>query len=209
MIRTLIASVFLFSVTLVACGKSGDPAPAPAPAPAPEAAPTPAPAPTPEPTPTPEAAPTPAPEAATELAAGSPAPAVTFTLTDGSKVALNSLKGSRVLVYFYPKDDTPGCTVQAQGIRDRYEDLEAAGVKVFGVSTQDAASHEAFIDKYELPFPLVVDTDARVAKAFGVPLKNGFAMRQSFLIGADGKIAHVWSRVSPQSHVADVLDALN
>ncbi|MEM9874916.1 MAG: peroxiredoxin, partial [Myxococcota bacterium] len=90
------------------------------------------------------------------LAEGDAAPKVEMTLQDGTKVALGDQKGL-VFVYFYPKDDTPGCTVEAKGLRDNYADLQERGVKVFGVSMQDAASHQAFIEKHELPFGLVVD----------------------------------------------------
>jgi peroxiredoxin Q/BCP len=141
------------------------------------------------------------------LAAGDAAPAITMTLQDGKTVELASLKGKQVLVYFYPKDDTPGCTVEAQGLRDAFTDLQAAGVQVYGVSTQDAASHAAFIDKHDLPFPLVVDSGGEVAKAFRVPVKGEYASRQSFLIGTDGKIKKVWLQVKPDAHAAEVLSA--
>lgn len=147
------------------------------------------------------------PDAQRPLAAGDAAPAVTFTLQDGKTVELASLKGKQVLVYFYPKDDTPGCTVEAQGLRDAFTDLQAAGVQVFGVSTQDAKSHEAFIDKHDLPFPLVVDERGDVARAFRVPVKGEYAARQSFLIGADGKVKKVWLEVKPADHAGEVLAA--
>ena len=179
-------------------------APAPA-APAPTPSPTNA-APAPAPSPT-NAAPAPAPTA--PLAVGDAAPDATLLLHDGTTVTLASLRGSRVLVYFYPKDDTPGCTVEAQGLRDRHADLAAAGIKVFGVSVQGADSHKAFIDKHALPFPLVADTDAKVATAFRVPLIGpGLTKRQSFLIGKDGRLEAVWLDVDPSTHAADVLAAL-
>ncbi|PKN54234.1 MAG: peroxiredoxin [Deltaproteobacteria bacterium HGW-Deltaproteobacteria-14] len=138
------------------------------------------------------------------MAAGDPAPDVTLTLTDGTRVALASLKGKRVLIYFYPKDDTPGCTAEAKGIRDAWPDLQAAGLAVYGVSTQDADSHQAFIDKYSLPFPLAVD-DGALADAFQVPRRFGLTARQSFLVGVDGELEHVWREVSAATHAADVL----
>lgn len=141
------------------------------------------------------------------LKAGDAAPDVTFKLQDGKEVKLSSLQGKQVLVYFYPKDDTPGCTKQAEGLRDGWADIQAAGVEVFGVSTQDAQSHQAFIDKYKLPFPLVVDVDGSVAKAFRVPLRNQYAARQSFLIGKDGKIKQVWLEVDPKEHAPTVIAA--
>lgn len=141
------------------------------------------------------------------LKAGDPAPDVALKLQDGQEVKLSSLAGKQVLVYFYPKDDTPGCTMEAEGLRDGWADLQAAGLTVYGVSTQDAESHKAFIDKYKLPFPLVVDTDGAVAKAFRVPMRGTFAARQSFLIGQDGKIKQVWLDVNPKEHAAAVLAA--
>jgi thioredoxin-dependent peroxiredoxin len=144
----------------------------------------------------------------TELKAGDDAPNVTFTLQDGKSVSLASLKGKQVAVYFYPKDDTPGCTVEAQGIRDQWEAFEKAGIQVFGVSMQDAASHSAFIEKHKLPFDLVVDPDQAVPKAFGVPVSGGqYAARHTFLIGADGKIKRVWREVNPKEHAKELLDA--
>ncbi|WP_437956556.1 peroxiredoxin [Sorangium sp. So ce119] len=144
---------------------------------------------------------------AAPLKPGDAAPDVKLTLHDGREVALSSLQGKQVLVYFYPKDDTPGCTVQAKGLRDGWADLQAAGLEVYGVSTQDAQSHQAFIEKYELPFPLVVDADGAVSGAFHVPLRNDFATRQSFLIGKDGKIKQVWLEVDPKEHTAAILAA--
>ena len=177
---------------LIACGSSGPPAAKPdaaKPAAAVVAAP---------------AAPA-APSAA--LAVGDAAPDLTLALHDGRQVALSSLRGKSVLVYFYPKDDTPGCTIEAQGLRDGWADIQAAGLEVFGVSTQDATSHQAFIDKHSLPFPLVVDPEGKVAEAFRVPLRGGMAARQSFLIGPDGKIKQVWLQVNPQEHAATVIAA--
>jgi thioredoxin-dependent peroxiredoxin len=141
-----------------------------------------------------------------DLVAGDMAPDVELPLQDGSKVKLADKKGGIVLVYFYPKDDTPGCTAEAQGLRDNFDELKGLGVTVYGVSTQDADSHQAFIDKYDLPFPLVID-DGTVSKAFQVPSKLGFLARQSFLIGKDGKILKVWRDVDARAHAAEVLAA--
>jgi thioredoxin-dependent peroxiredoxin len=141
------------------------------------------------------------------LAVGDAAPEITMKLHDGKEVRLSSLQGKQVLVYFYPKDDTPGCTVEAQGLRDGWADIQAAGLEVYGVSMQDAESHKAFIDKHTLPFPLVVDTDGAVAKAFRVPTRLSFASRQSFLIGKDGKIKQVWLEVNPKEHAGAILAA--
>ncbi|HEU4533318.1 MAG TPA: peroxiredoxin [Polyangiaceae bacterium] len=145
--------------------------------------------------------------AAAELKEGDQAPDVSLTLEDGKTVKLSSLRGTPVALYFYPKDDTPGCTVEAQGIRDAWADFESSGVKVFGVSTQDAASHKDFIAKHKLPFQLVVDPDGQVAKAFGVPMQMGMASRQSVLIGKDGTIKKVWRKVTPSGHAQELLSA--
>ena len=148
------------------------------------------------------------PASTAQLKEGDDAPNVTFTLQDGKTVSLDSLKGKQIAVYFYPKDDTPGCTVEAQGIRDQWEAFEKAGIQVFGVSMQDAASHTAFIEKHKLPFDLVVDPDQSVPKAFGVPVKDSqYAARHTFLIGADGKVKRVWREVNPKEHAKELLDA--
>jgi thioredoxin-dependent peroxiredoxin len=143
-----------------------------------------------------------------QLKAGDDAPAITLTLQDGKTVPLSSLKGRQVVVYFYPKDDTPGCTVEAQGIRDEWDAFQKAGIQVFGVSMQDAASHSAFIEKHKLPFDLVVDADQSVTKAFGVPVSGGqYAARHTFLIGVDGKVKRVWREVTPKEHARELLEA--
>lgn len=142
------------------------------------------------------------------LKEGDAAPDVEMTLQDGRKVKLSSLKGQLVTVYFYPKDETTGCTIEAQNFRDRFDDLKKAGITVIGVSTQDAASHKAFIEKEKLPFDLAVDEDKALAKAFGVPLRGpGLHARQTFLIGKDGKIKKVWRDVTPKDHADEVLAA--
>lgn len=142
------------------------------------------------------------------LKEGDVAPDVDMTLQDGRKVKLSSLKGQFVTLYFYPKDETQGCTIEAQNFRDRFDDLKKAGITVIGVSTQDAASHKAFIEKEKLPFDLAVDEDKALAKAFGVPLRGpGLHARQTFLIGKDGKIKKIWRDVTPKDHADEVLAA--
>ncbi len=141
------------------------------------------------------------------LAAGDAAPDVTFTLADGKTVPLASEKGKFVLVYFYPQDETKGCTIEAEGLRDASKDYQAAGIDVFGVSMQDAASHKKFAEKHELKFPLVVDEDGAVATAFHVPHDKKHAKRQSFLIGKDGKIKGRWLDADPEKNASIVLDA--
>lgn len=181
--RALLAPAFAtFALAAPGCGNAADPGGA-APSAAPSAA------------------------AVAPLKVGDAAPDVTFTLANGKKVELASLKGKQVLVYFYPKDDTTGCTIEAKGIRDAHGDLQAAGVEVYGVSMQGAESHDAFASKYSLPFSLVVDTNGDVARAFHVPVKGEHAARQSFLVGKDGKISKVWLDVKPDGHAAEVLAA--
>ena len=142
------------------------------------------------------------------LKEGDPAPDVAMPLQDGRQLKLSSLKGQLAVVYFYPKDQTPGCTVEAENFRDKFDDLKKAGIAVIGVSTQDAASHKAFIEKEKLPFDLAVDEDKSIAKAFGVPPGfMGMHARQTFLIGKDGKIKKVWRDVTPKDHANEVLSA--
>ena len=146
--------------------------------------------------------------ATASLKEGDPAPDVEMTMQDGKKVKLSSLKGQNVVVYFYPKDQTQGCTIEAQNFRDRFEDLKKANITVIGVSTQDAASHKAFIEKEKLPFDLAIDEDKSLAKAFGVPLIGGsLHSRQTFLIGKDGTMKKIWRDVKPKDHADEVLAA--
>jgi peroxiredoxin Q/BCP len=144
-----------------------------------------------------------------KLAEGDPAPDVKMPLQDGKTLQLSSLKGKNVVVYFYPKDETTGCTIEAQNFRDKFEDLKKADITVIGVSMQDAASHKAFIEKEKLPFDLAID-DGSIAKAFGVPVGyKGMQLhaRQTFLIGKDGKVKKIWRDVQPKDHAVEVLQA--
>jgi peroxiredoxin Q/BCP len=143
------------------------------------------------------------------LAAGALAPDVTFALHTGEKLALSSLRGKPVVVYFYPKDDTPGCTVEAQEIRDLHADLKQSGAVVIGVSTDPQDSHRAFAEKHALPFLLASDENGELAKAFGVPLKNGRVTRVSFVISADGHIKQTFPQVTPKGHAAELLRAIS
>jgi peroxiredoxin Q/BCP len=114
-----------------------------------------------------------------------------------------------VLLYFYPKDDTPGCTKEACGFRDRIDNLKKDNVEVVGVSFDSAESHSKFIAKYYLNFPLLVDTDGKIAEAYGAKMPNkNMARRVSFLIGKDGKIAHVTDVPSADTHLAEMKDAV-
>jgi len=143
------------------------------------------------------------------LMAGAAAPEVTFQLHTGEKLGLASLRGKPVVVYFYPKDDTPGCTVEAQEIRDLYAQLEQTGAVVIGVSADPLDSHRAFAQKHALPFLLASDESGELARAFGVPLKNGRATRVSFVIGPDGRIKRSFPAVTPKGHAAELLSAIS
>jgi peroxiredoxin Q/BCP len=142
------------------------------------------------------------------LERGDEAPRVEATAHTGQAVKLSDFKGKPVVVYFYPKDDTPGCTVEAQGFRDDHAELTKAGIVVIGVSTDDTASHRAFASKYELPFLLLPDTDQKISKAFGVPITNGHSKRVTFVIDKNGKIAKVFPEVTPAGHAQEVLTAV-
>lgn len=153
--------------------------------------------------------PSPTEPARTELlAVGAEAPPLRADAHNGEKVDLVALRGKPVVVYFYPKDDTPGCTVEAQEIRDVWSELKSTGAVVIGVSSDDTASHQAFAEKHALPFLLVPDSDHAIAHQFGVPVTNGKAKRVSFLIGKDGKVAKVFPDVKPQGHGRELLDAI-
>ena len=146
---------------------------------------------------------------------GQRAPAFTLTADDGSKVRLSEQKGSPVVLYFYPKDDTPGCTKQACAFRDAKTKLKKLGAKVFGVSPDDVDSHVKFRDKFSLNFPLLADPGHKIAEKYGAwREKNMYGkkkmgiQRSTFLIDADGKIAKLWKRVKVDGHDEQVLAAL-
>jgi peroxiredoxin Q/BCP len=139
---------------------------------------------------------------------GSPAPGFAATSHDGRSVSLDGLRGKAVVLYFYPKDDTPGCTAEAEGFRDRHGDFEKAQAVVVGVSTDGNESHGAFAKKYGLPFVLLPDPDQKIARAYGVPVRLGYAKRVTFVIDRQGKIARVFGDVKPRGHAEEVLRAL-
>jgi thioredoxin-dependent peroxiredoxin len=141
------------------------------------------------------------------LAVGAEVPDVSATAQDGKLVSFRALKGKPVVVYFYPKDDTTGCTIEAKGIRDQYAELSRRAV-VLGVSEDSLDSHKAFASKYELPFQLLEDTNHALAKAFGVPLSSGKAKRVTFVIDASGKVGKVFPNVNPEGHAAELIAAL-
>ncbi len=142
------------------------------------------------------------------LAVGAPAPDFTTTAHDGTKVVLSKLKGKHVVLYFYPTDDTPGCTKEACDFRDNWAKLQKMGVMVFGVSTQDNESHKAFAEKHKLPFPLLPDEKGEIAGKFKVPLTNNKARRITYLVGTDGKIKQVWPKVTPVGHAGEIIAAV-
>jgi thioredoxin-dependent peroxiredoxin len=151
----------------------------------------------------------------TRLAAGDPAPSFEMTADDGSVVSSDSLAGSRYVLYFYPKDDTPGCTKQACGLRDSWSAVAASGVEVFGVSPDSVKSHVRFREKYALPYRLLSDDGHCVAEAFGVWIEKHFAgrtyfgnERTTFVIGPDRRIEAVLPQVKPDAHVEQLLDVL-
>lgn len=148
---------------------------------------------------------------------GKAAPAFTLQNADGDKIALKNFKGRDVIVYFYPKDDTPGCTKEACGFRDNWSEIRKAGAVVLGISPDDAASHQNFIRKYKLPFDLLSDPHKKVMTrygAFGEKMMYGRkttgVIRSTVWIGPDGKVRKHWKRVvKAADHPAKVLDALN
>lgn len=153
-------------------------------------------------------APTPAAtDTGTLLAVGAQVPDVSAPAQDGKVVNLRALKGKPLVVYFYPKDDTTGCTIEAKGIRDQYAELSRRAV-VLGVSEDSLDSHKAFAEKYQLPFPLLDDTNHALASAFGVPLSSGKAKRVTFVIDASGKVSKVFPNVNPDGHAAELIEAL-
>lgn len=149
------------------------------------------------------------------VAVGTAAPAFQLTADDGSKVRLSSFKGQPVVLYFYPKDDTPGCTKEACAFRDRSAEIAALGAKVLGVSPDSVERHAKFRDKYALNFPLLADPDHQVAEKYGAWReknmygKKSFGIQRStYLIDAQGKVAKVWPRVQVAGHDEQVLAAL-
>jgi peroxiredoxin Q/BCP len=146
---------------------------------------------------------------------GLPAPDFTLATDSGDMLTLSTLRGTPVVLYFYPKDDTPGCTAQACGIRDAWTEFEAAGAVVLGVSPDGEASHAKFKEKYDLPFALLADTDHQVAEEYGVWGEKSYAGktymgvdRSTFVIDADGNVAKVFLEVKPAEHADQVLEAL-
>jgi thioredoxin-dependent peroxiredoxin len=149
------------------------------------------------------------------LREGEPAPDFTLTSDEGEPVTLSSLRGSRIVLYFYPKDDTPGCTTEACEFRDEYSRFRQRGAVVLGVSPDDEASHVRFKEKYSLPFTLLADPDHKAAEEYGVWVeKNTYGKkrmgikRSTFVIDANGNVARAMYGVKPEGHADEVLEAL-
>ena len=150
-----------------------------------------------------------------KLKIGDVAPKFSAATSGGGKISLADYKGQNVILYFYPRDDTPGCTKEACAFRDHFADFQKKGAVVFGVSTDTVKSHDKFVAKFKLPFMLLADEDQKIVQAYGVWGEKSFMGRKylgtnraTFLIGPDGKIKNIWPLVKPEEHAAEVLAAL-
>jgi peroxiredoxin Q/BCP len=143
--------------------------------------------------------------AGAEVTVGQPPPDFTAKAQDGTTVHLAALKGKSVVVYFYPKDETPGCTKEACSFRDAWNDLKKTGVVLIGISADSDESHKAFATHHKLPFLLVSDPQGKIAATFGVPFNNGYTARQSFVVGADGNVKRVYRTVDVTAHAREIL----
>src|SRR6476469_5242203 len=146
---------------------------------------------------------------------GKKAPAFTLKDQNGKTHRLSDYEGKHVVLYFYPKDDTPGCTTEACSFRDNLTELQKRGVVVLGVSTDSVKSHDKFVDKFKLTFPLIADESKQIVEAYNAWGEKSFMGRKymgthrvTFLIGPDGKIKKIWPKVKPSEHVAEILEAL-
>ncbi len=150
-----------------------------------------------------------------KLKEGDVAPDFTAPTGGGGKVSLSDFKGRNVILYFYPRDSTPGCTIEACAFRDEFAVFKQKGAVVLGVSTDSAGSHDKFAAKHKLPFTLVADDDKQIVRAYGVWGQKSFLGRKyqgtyrvTFLIGPDGRIKKIWPAVKPAGHAKEVLAAL-
>lgn len=150
-----------------------------------------------------------------KLKEGDIAPAFTAQTNGGQTVSLADFKGRSVILYFYPRDDTPGCTKEACAFRDAFADFTAKGAVVLGISADSVKSHDKFVKKFKLPFTLLADEDKQIVDAYGVWGEKTFMgrlyqgiHRVTFLIGGDGRIRKIWPKVKPEEHAAEVLAAL-
>ena len=132
-------------------------------------------------------------------------PDVEFITEDESRISTADLTGQQTILYFYPKDDTPGCTKEACSFRDRMADYEEAGIKVYGVSLDSPESHRQFREEHNLNFPLLTDKNGQAAEALGVLGNRSVANRTTFLLDAEGKVSKVYPEVSPETHADDIL----
>jgi len=149
-----------------------------------------------------------------ELKEGSKAPVIEGVDQNGNKISLNDFIGKKVILYFYPKDDTPGCTAQACNLRDNYQELIEKGFKVIGVSTDSVKSHKKFEDKFSLPFPLIADEDKKIVEQYGVWGEKKFmgktymgTNRTTFLIDEEGNIKKIITKPDTKNQTKQVLDA--
>ena len=150
-----------------------------------------------------------------KLKEGDPAPEFTAQTGDGATVSLKDYRGKNVILFFYPKDDTPGCTKEACSFRDYFATFQARGAIILGVSVDPVKSHKKFSEKFKLPFTLLSDEDKQIVEAYGVWGQKSFMGRKymgthrvTFLIGPDGVIRKIWPKVKPEAHVAEVLAAM-
>lgn len=150
-----------------------------------------------------------------KLKPGDQAPEFTAVTSGGGKLSLSDFKGKSVILYFYPKDDTSGCTKEACAFRDDFAAFKAKGAVILGVSTDSVKSHDKFVNKYHLPFTLLADEDKSLVKAYGVWGEKSFMGRKydgthrvTFLIGPDGRIKSIWPSVKPAEHAQEVLASL-
>ena len=150
-----------------------------------------------------------------KLKEGRKAPAFTVETSGGDTVSLKDFKGKHVVLYFYPKDDTPGCTKEACGFRDAWSKFKRKKAVVLGVSPDTVKKHDKFVDKFDLPFTLLADVDKKISEAYGVWGKKKFMGREymgvhrvTFLIDPDGKIKKIWPKVKPEEHAEEVLAAI-
>lgn len=150
------------------------------------------------------------------LQPGTTAPQFTSKDQDGNEVSLAQFKGKKVVLYFYPKDDTPGCTAEACDFRDNYQGLKAKGIEVLGVSVDDEKSHQKFIKKHSLPFTLLADTDKSIVEAYNVWGEKSMygktymgTTRKTFIIDEDSKIEHIIDKVDTKNSTAQVLELIN
>ena len=150
-----------------------------------------------------------------KLNEGDPAPPFSALTNGGKKLSLADFKGKNLILYFYPRDSTPGCTKEACAFRDEFAEFKKKGAVVMGVSTDSVKAHDKFVEKFNLPFPLLADEDKSIVNAYGVWGEKKFMgvkyqgiHRVTFLIGPDGRIKRIWPKVKPAEHAKEILDCL-